>query len=283
MSGGGVVIFGGRGMLGTDVALCCELAGIEAETLDLPEFDITDAEQVAGAVAGKRVVVNCAAYTNVEKAEAEYELAHRVNAEAVGRAGQAAKKAGASFLYVSTDFVFDGQKDGAYDEADEVNPISAYGKSKLAGEVLLAESGCRSCIVRVQWTYGAAGNNFVKKILARAQSGQPLKVVDDQVGSPTATVEAAAAIVELLRMNELPEGTFHFAAAGYVSRYEMAGFMLDTLGMDVPLAACKTSEFPTAAKRPLNSRFDCGKIQKLLSKPIRPWEAALREFLEKDV
>jgi len=141
----------------------------------------------------------------------------------------------------------------------------------------LAQSGCRHCIVRVEWTYGSAGNNFVTKLIRRAKSHDALKVVDDQIGSPTATTEVAKAICELLRKR--PEGIFHFASAGYVSRYEMARFILDKLSMDVDLLPCKTSEFPSAAARPLNSRFDCSKIASLLREPIELWQAPLEDFL----
>jgi dTDP-4-dehydrorhamnose reductase len=273
-----IVVLGGRGMLGTDIVKVCEQNDIKAEVLDLPQFDITDAEQLKEAVAGSEIVVNCAAYTNVEKAESEPELAYKVNAEAVGRLGRFAKVAGAKVLHISTDFVFDGKSSRPYVEADATNPINTYGKTKLAGEQLLVESGCQFCIIRVEWTYGRAGNNFVKKLIERARSGRPLRVVDDQIGSPTATFEAAKAICELLP--NLPEGIFHFAAAGYVSRYETARFIFDRLGMSVNLASCRSSDYPSAAARPLNSRFNRRKIEALLGEPIKPWKGPLEHFLE---
>jgi dTDP-4-dehydrorhamnose reductase len=129
----------------------------------------------------------------------------------------------------------------------------------------------------VEWTYGSAGNNFVKKLIQRAKSQDTLKVVDDQTGSPTATVEAAGAICELLRKK--PEGIYHFASAGYITRFGMAEFILDKLSMDVNLLPCKTSDFPSPAKRPLNSRFDCSRITRLLDEPIERWQAPLEVFL----
>jgi dTDP-4-dehydrorhamnose reductase len=266
-------------MLGTDIVGILGQEGIEAGAWDLPEFDITNDEQLKKAVEGSEIIINCAAYTNVEKAESEADLAYEVNAEAVGRLGRFAKAAGAGVLHISTDFVFDGKSDRPYVETDATNPINTYGRTKLAGEQLLTESGCRYCIIRLEWTYGLAGNNFVKKLIERAESGRPLKVVNDQVGSPTATVEAARAICRLLP--NLPEGIFHFAAAGYASRFEMAQFIFDKLGMSVDLTSCKSTDFVTAATRPLNSRFNRRKIEALLGEPIKPWQGPLEQFLEK--
>jgi len=274
-----VLILGGGGMLGSDIAAACRNSGIEVRVLDLPKFDITDAQQVEQAVGGSEIIINCAAYTNVDKAESEFELANKVNAEAAGRLGRIAKAAGAWVLHISTDFVFDGKSDRPYVETDATNPLSAYGRTKLAGEKLLLQSQCNCCIIRVEWTYGKNGNNFVKKLIETAKSGKSLKVVDDQIGSPTATAEVAGAICQLLV--PMPEGIFHFAAAGYVSRYEMAEFIFDKLSMPVELSSCKSSDYDSPADRPANSRFDCSKIQRLLDEPIKPWQGPLEDFLER--
>ena len=273
-----LAILGGKGMLGSDLSLAARRQGLEPVVLDLPEFDITDAEQLERAVACSDVIVNCAAYTNVDGAESEAELARQVNAEAAGRLGALARKTGKWILHISTDFVFDGCGDRPYVETDLTNPINTYGRTKLEGEQLLAQSGCRCCIMRLEWTYGSAGDNFVTKLLRRAKSGQQIRVVDDQIGSPTATTEAARAICELLRNR--PEGTFHFAASGYVSRHAMAGFIFDNLSMDIDPLACKSSDFSSPARRPLNSRFDCSKIAALLGAPIEPWQMPLEHFLK---
>ena len=272
-----IAILGGKGMLGSDLDLAIQRQGDEPTVLDLPQFDITNPEHLEQAVASADVIVNCAAYTNVDGAESEAELARQVNAEAVGRLGALAKKSDKWILHIGTDFVFDGCGDKLYVETDCTNPINTYGKTKLEGEQLLAESGCRYCIMRVQWTYGSAGNNFVAKLLQRVEAGQAIKVVDDQIGSPTATTEAAGAICELLRKS--PEGIFHFASSGYVSRHEMAKFVLDKLSIDIEPLACKTSDFSSPATRPLNSRFDCSKIATLLGEPIEPWQIPLERFL----
>jgi len=274
-----IAILGGRGMLGTDLAKTCEKRGFRVRVFDLPQFDITDAKQVKEAVDSADTIINCAAYTNVDAAESEPDLAYQVNAAAVGRLGELAGQAGKWVLHVSTDFVFDGQSDTPYTETDAANPINEYGRTKLAGERLLAQTSCNHCIIRVQWTYGSAGDNFPKKFIARAKSGYPLKVVDDQIGSPTATTEVAQAICDLL--GRKPAGLFHFAAEGYVSRYETARFILDAFCLDVNLLPCKTSDFAGPARRPLSSRFDCSKIKALLNKPIRPWQGPLEDFLRR--
>jgi dTDP-4-dehydrorhamnose reductase len=272
-----VVILGGRGMLGSDLAVTCTRLGLEPVVLDLPECDITNAEHLRKAVADAGIIINCAAYTNVDGAESQIDPAYRVNAGAVGRLGALARQADAWVLHVSTDFVFDGRLDRPHIETDTPNPTNIYGKSKLAGERLLAQSGCRHCILRVEWTYGATGNNFVTKLLQRTKADKILKVVDDQVGSPTATTEVAKTICTLLKKR--PDGLFHFASAGYISRYEMAKFIVDKLSMNTKIVPCKTGDFPGPAARPLNSRFDCGKIQRLLSEPIEAWQVPLERFL----
>ena len=263
-------------MLGSDLAAVCQKS-FNTTVLDLPDFDVTNYDQLEQAVKDASVVVNCAAYTNVDGAESESELAYRVNAEAVGRLGAFARDANVWVLHISTDFVFDGKSDRPYVETDTPNPINAYGKSKLAGEQLLVESHCRHCIMRVEWTYGLHGSNFVTRLIQRAKANKILKVVDDQIGSPTATTQVARTICKLLPKK--PEGLFHFASAGCVSRHEMAQFIFDRVPMDVALAPCKSSDFVSPAARPLNSRFDCSKIEALLGEPIEPWQGPLERFL----
>jgi dTDP-4-dehydrorhamnose reductase len=274
-----IAILGGRGMLGTDLATICGQEGFDVKVFDLPEFDITNPLQLKEAVGSAKIIVNCAAYTNVDGAESESKLAHQVNAEAAGRLGAIVKEADAWLLHLSTDFIFDGRLDRSYVETDLPNPINEYGRSKQAGEHLLGQSGCRHCIMRVEWTYGKGGENFVTKLIQHAKAYKLLKVVDDQTGSPTATTEVARVICKLLRIK--PEGVFHFASSGYVSRYGMAEFIFDKLSMDVNLLACKTSDYTSAAARPLNSRFDCSKIEALLDEPIESWQIPLADYLRK--
>lgn len=272
-----IAILGGRGMLGSDLASACRKQGLDPIVLDLPEFDITNSDHLKQAVSNARIIINCAAYTNVDGAESEAELAYQVNGTAVGCLGFIAHDADKWVLHVSTDFVFDGRSNRPYVETDPPNPISAYGRTKLAGEQLLAQSGCRHCIIRVEWTYGSAGNHFVGKITQLAKEGKSLKIVDDQIGSPTATTEIAGTICKLL--HQQPEGIYHFANAGYVSRYEMARFIFDKLSMKVDLLPCKTSDYDSPATRPLNSCFDCSKIEALLDESIESWQVPLERFL----
>ncbi len=275
-----VVVLGARGMLGTDLMAELSRARIDAVGYDLPEVNIADTAAIEQAINDACVIVNCAAYTNVEKAESEKELAFLVNGQAVGKLGQLARVKNIPVLHISTDFVFDGTSDRPYRETDIANPVSAYGASKYAGEKALAVSGCRACIIRVQWTYGKNGTNFIKKLLDAARAGKPLRVVDDQTGSPTATAEVAKILSRMIQLSTFPEGTYHLAAGGYVSRYDMAKFLFANLKMNVDLTPCKTSDFPSAAKRPLNSCFDCTKLEKLLNIKIDSWQTMLKNYLE---
>lgn len=272
-----VAVLGGRGMLGTELAELCRNRGYEIRVHDLPEFDISDIEHLRMAVDAADVIVNCAAYTNVDGAESQPQLAHRVNAEAVGRLGELARSGGKWVLHFSTDFVFDGRLDRPYAETDAPNPISEYGRSKLAGERLLGSSGCDHCIMRLQWTYGANGNNFITKLVRRAAAGGTVSVVDDQVGAPTAVGEVAKAACRMIEGRVT--GLYHFAAAGYASRYDVAAFVFERLSLPAGLQRCRTADYPSPAARPLNSRFDCSRIQALLGEPIAPWQEPLAHYL----
>ncbi len=193
--------------------------------------------------------------------------------------GQIAKDAGVPVLHISTDFVFDGSKAEPYDELDKPNPISVYGGSKRLGETLLAESGCSHCILRIEWSYGKHGANFITKILNAAKQRDLLKIVDDQVGSPTHTVEIAKVILDLLQIATFPAGLLHCAARGTASRYEMTRFLFARLGIQTKIEPCKTADFKSAAQRPLNSRFDCQKLETLLGRSIPTWQEMLENFL----
>jgi dTDP-4-dehydrorhamnose reductase len=272
-----LAILGGRGMLGTDLAAAATQRGFDVRVHDLPECDITTGAHLEQVVRQADLIVNCAAYTNVDAAERHAELAHRINGAAVGRLGELARRDGKWVLHISTDFVFDGRLDRPYHETDAPNPINKYGESKLAGERLLQESGCSHCLLRLEWTYGRNGRHFISKLIERARTSSVLQVVHDQVGSPTATAEAAKVICRLAEQRV--EGVLHFASAGFASRYDMAVFVFRHLGLPTELRPCRTGDYPAPAARPLNSRFDCRKIQKLLPEPIRPWQEPLQEFL----
>ena len=272
-----VAVLGGKGMLGTDLVAACAARGYAVRGYDLPDFNIADTEHLRGVVEASDVVINCAAYTDVDGAETQVALAHRVNAHAVGFLGELAAQRGKWVLHFSTDFVFDGTLDRPYKETDSPNPINEYGRSKLAGEELLARSGCSHCLLRLEWTYGLHGNSFVTKTIERAVTERHLVVVEDQVGSPTPTTLVAEVACDLL--GQRAEGTFHLANAGYVSRFGMTQFVFDRLGLEVDLRPCCSSEYLTPATRPLNSRFDCRKIEALLKAPLEPWQKGLERFL----
>ena len=212
-----VVVLGGKGMLGTDVTKTLGNKDFEVLIYDLPEFDITCLHHVEKVIKSAELIINCAAYTNVDGAESDKDKAHAINSLAVGEIGRQARALDRYVLHISTDFVYDGTNSECYTEKDTTNPINYYGKSKLEGERLLQESGCRHAIVRLQWTYGGAGVNFVTKICQKAKQSESISVVNDQVGSPTPTSEAAIMLCGLLEKQT--EGLFLFAAEGYASRF----------------------------------------------------------------
>jgi len=272
-----ITILGGRGMLGSDLAPALVQTGHSVRVLDLPEFDLTRNDHIARALDGAQVIVNCAAFTNVDQAEKRFDTALAVNGRAVGALGAAAKERGAFVVHISTDFVFDGRQTRPYIETDPPNPINAYGRSKLEGERALQQSACAHVILRVQWSYGSHGANFISKIQERARTGAELKVVEDQVGAPTWTADVARAIAVLIR--DRREGLYHFANSGYASRFEVARFIAAQLTLPTKITPCASEAFPTSALRPKNSWFDTAKIQSILDAPIRSWQAALAEFL----
>lgn len=264
-------------MLGTELTDCLTRNNLRVNGFDLPELDITNPAALEEALADADAIVNCAAYTNVDGAEADPGLAQAVNADAVGQLGHLAARNGQYVVHIGTDFVYDGAQEGSYTEGDQTIPINTYGRSKLEGEQLLRASGCRHCVLRLQWTYGRAGPNFIDKVLERARNGAELCVVDDQFGAPTWTREAASVIATAVTTRL--EGLYLYAAAGYASRFEIAAFALSAAGMTNKLTACRTSDFVAPATRPLNSRFDCAAIDAVLGVPRRDWRAPLREYL----
>jgi len=230
-------------MLGQDVM---RAAGGRALGFTWAELDVTDRAAVADALGGA-TVINCAGYTNVDGSEAEPDTAHAVNAEGARNVAEAA----ARVLYVSTDYVFDGTKAGPYVESDPVNPLSAYGRSKLAGERATLTASPQSLIVRTAWLFGAGGGNFVATMLRLGEERGELDVVDDQVGCPTFTGHLAEALLALAEGHG--HGFLHVAGAGSCSWFEFARAIFERVGMDVTVRPCTTAEFPRPARRPANS------------------------------
>lgn len=273
-----ILLLGGRGMLGTELAGVLGRDGREVVVRDLPELDICDFNSLELAVRPGDAVVNCAAFTDVDGAETESALARAVNADAVGQLGRIALAKAAYVLHFSTDFVFDGALSRPYREGDSANPLNVYGETKLAGERALLESGCSCCVVRLQWTYGSGGENFVTKMMRKAEAGGEVRVVDDQFGAPTWTLDVAGAVIGLLEI--MAEGVFHFAASGSASRFEVAEAIFRECASCCRLVPCSTSDFLSAARRPLNSRFDCSRIDALSGIARPPWQDSLEKFLK---
>jgi dTDP-4-dehydrorhamnose reductase len=233
-------VVGAGGMLGQDVV---RAAGERAVALTHADLDVTDRSSVAEALGGA-TVINCAAYTNVDGAESESDIAHAVNADGARNVAEIAKRV----LYVSTDYVFDGERREPYVESDPTAPLQEYGHSKLAGEHATAEANENHLIVRSSWLFGAGGRNFVDTMLALGGERDELLVVDDQVGTPTFTGYLAEALVALADGDE--RGVLHVTGSGSCSWFDFARAILDRAGVDARVEPCKTDEFPRPARRP---------------------------------
>jgi dTDP-4-dehydrorhamnose reductase len=236
-----IVVTGAAGMLGQDVV---RAAGDDAVALSRVDLDVTDAAAVRDALAAAEVVVNCAAWTNVDGAEFDPEAALRVNRDGARNVAEAANRV----LYVSSDYVFDGEKRTPYVESDPTGPLSSYGRSKLAGEQVTADANPRHFIVRSSWLFGAGGPNFVETMLRLGSERDELRVVDDQVGCPTFTAHLAEAIVHLARTDDY--GIHHLAGSGRCSWYEFAREIFRRSSVDCHVEPCTTEEYPLPAPRP---------------------------------
>jgi len=250
--------------------------------LDRAALDVTDPRAVLFALRAVRpdVVIQCAAHTRVDDAEHEEELALRVNATGAAHVARACREIGARFLYPSTDYVFDGAATAPYAPDAPTAPINAYGRTKLAAEAAAREAG-DFLVVRTAWLYGAGGRNFVASILERARAGQPLRVVDDQRGSPTWTGSLAAAIAALLEAGA-PAGIYHATNAGETTWYGLAVAALELAGIDAPVPPVSSDEFMRPARRPRYSVLDCSATTALIG-PLPHWRDALAAALEEGV
>ena len=281
MTPANVFITGAGGMLAT--ALEAVLKPVSHVTaLTEAQLDITDKQAVLRAVQGIKpgVIINAAAYTAVDRCETDMEKAMLVNGTAVGYLAQAAQVTGARIIHISTDYLFDGRKDGPYTESDEPNPLSVYGRSKLLGEQVLARFTDRYVIVRTQWMYGENGKNFVDTILQLAQQKDELRVVDDQYGSPTYTKDLAAVIRWFVEHSEADGQTFHYSNEGVVSWFGFAREILKLSGTKTKLIPVDTAAFPRPANRPHNSALDKTKIKRVTNIDIRTWFDALYEYMK---
>ncbi len=251
-----LAITGAAGMLGQDLLAAGKAAGHEVLGFPRADLDITDGAAVARALGDARpdVVVNSAAWTNVDGAESDEAGAMAVNATGAGNVARAAAACGAWTIHISSDYVFDGRKDSPWVESDPVGPLSAYGRSKLASEHAVAEEAPdRHTTVRSSWLFGPAGPCFPATILRLAGERDELKVVNDQIGCPTFTGHLAEALVELAARGERPAGIVHVAGGGSCSWFEFAREIVAGGGVTCEVKPCSTEEFPRPATRPANS------------------------------
>lgn len=242
-------------------------------------LDICDADAVDRMVGdnGVQVIVNCAAYTDVAKAETQEDTAFKVNAEAPGALAKAAARSGAVLIHISTDYVFDGKSSVAYGEDAEPAPLSAYGRSKFAGELAVLASGCRHIIIRSAWLFSRYGKNFVKTILEKTSSQPSVKVVEDQIGTPTFAGDLAEFIMYIIDNDMLDkEGVYNYTNEGVCSWYDLAWEVCDLSGHLCDVIPCKTSDFPTGVERPAFSVLDKTKVKQTFLIEIPHWKDSLR-------
>jgi dTDP-4-dehydrorhamnose reductase len=277
-----ILIAGGRGMLGSDVAEAAAARGWEAVPLDLPELDITNPESVKTGLPPGDAVINCAAFTRVDDAEKERDLCWQINADGAGVLARACAKRGLPLIHISTDYVFDGRKGTPYTEADPVAPLNYYGASKLEGERQVQAAGGRAVIVRTQSLFGLRGRSFIRAILNQLQQGKTsLRVVADQISSPTYTPHLAAALLRLVEVG--PEaGLVNVAARGQCSWWAFAGAIVARVKPGLEIAKLSTAELNFPALRPAYSVLDTARYTALIGQPMPQWEEGLEAYLAAD-
>jgi len=278
-----ILLTGRNGQVGSALERALAPLG-ELRACDRREFDLLDLNSIRSKMRSEKpaIVVNAAAYTAVDRAEQEKDLAFAVNSGGVGELAREAKAAGALLVHFSTDYVFDGGKPAPYLETDAPNPLNVYGLSKLEGERAVAASGCRHLIFRTSWVYAPRGRNFMHAILAAAKSKPELRVVDDQRGAPTSSLAIAGAVARILADPGLPEkpgGLYHLSAAGETTWHGFAKAILEAKGIRTPLTAIGGDEYPTAAKRPKNSRLDNAKLAATFGVALAGWREGLAAVL----
>ncbi|HEX8051473.1 MAG TPA: dTDP-4-dehydrorhamnose reductase [Thermoleophilaceae bacterium] len=271
-----VVITGAAGMLGRDVVRAAQAENHEVVALARDELDLLDAEAVRAAIAAERpgAVINCAAWTDVDGAEADEAAATRLNGDAAGALAAAAAEAGAAIVHPSTDYVFDGSGTRPYVESDPTSPINAYGRSKLAGEHAVAAANVRHFVVRTSWLFGANGRNFVETMLGLASAGGPVLVVRDQVGCPTYTGHLAEALVRLVDGESY--GLHHIAGGGECSWFEFANEIFERAATETRAMSCTSDEFPRPAPRPAYSVL---RTERDYGLELPPWQDGLASYL----
>ena len=278
-----LLITGAAGQLGQALLRESGLLGLEAVATDVPELDITDPQMVWQELSRQRpeVVINAAAATRVDALEADPDGALRVNSLGPRNLAVACRRLGLKLVHISTDYVFDGAKEGPYMEWDATGPLSVYGLSKLLGERYVREQCPDHFIVRTAWLYGHPGPNFVTAILAKGRSPQPgqdFKVVADQRGAPTSALALAPQLLALAATEAF--GTYHASCQGETTWFEFARHILAAAGLETPVRPCTTAEYPTPARRPANSVLE-NRLLAVAGLDLMPsWQEAFRQFWE---
>lgn len=286
-----VLITGKNGQVGSClVSQLRDISSVEFLALGRNELDITNAEQVNEVVNKYQptIIINAAAYTAVDKAESEIELANAINNIGPKNLAKAASNVNAIIIHISTDYVFAGNKDGLYAETDEVNPQGVYGQTKLAGEVAVAKACDKHIILRTAWVFGDNGNNFVKTMLRLSENRDALSIVGDQFGGPTYAGDIASALIKIAKRihqgDAVEYGVYHYSGFPHVSWFDFADAIFDVavknkfIAKKPSLTSITTGQYPTTAKRPSNSRLNTNKITQAFAIKASDWKAALNNI-----
>ncbi len=274
-----VLVTGAEGQLGVDVMRELESRGMECRGVDRADFDLLDAPAVKAAVAdyGPDAVVHCAAYTAVDRAESEPEVCAGVNGDGTLNVVRAARSIGAKLVYISTDYVFSGEGTEPWTEDASYGPKNIYGLSKAQGEIAVRSMMDRYFILRTSWVFGAHGHNFVRTMMRLGRERTEIRVVDDQVGSPTFTEDLARVICDMIQTEKY--GIYHVCNQGYMSWARFAEMIMRQAALRCRVIPVPSSEYPTPARRPLNSRMDTGKLVKAGFLPLPGVEDALERCM----
>lgn len=275
-----VLVTGSNGQLGYDVVKELQKQNIECYGATRNDFDLVDFEATERFIIdyAPDVIIHCAAYTAVDKAEDEQGLCYLVNASATENIAEICKKISAKMLYISTDYVFDGSKEGFYEVDDTPNPINVYGKTKLLGEQAVQKILDKFFIVRISWVFGRNGNNFVKTMLKLAKERKELNVVADQYGSPTYTADLAPLLVEMIKTDKF--GIYHATNEGVCTWAKFAEEIFKIAGLEVKVNHITTAEYPTKAVRPLNSKLSKNNLRLNNFIILNNWEIALERYIK---
>lgn len=275
-----VLVTGVKGQLGYDVVNELEKRGMEAVGVDIEEMDITDAESVASIIrqAAPDAVIHCAAYTAVDAAEEQEEICRRVNADGTRNIAKVCRELDIKMIYISTDYVFDGQGTRPWEPEDTRKPLNVYGQTKYEGELAVQELLEKYFIVRIAWVFGVNGKNFIKTMLRLAETNKRLTVVDDQYGSPTYTYDLARLLVDMVLTEKY--GVYHATNEGICTWYEFACEIFKQAGIDMEVVPVTAAEYQAKAKRPENSRMSKDKLTDNGFDRLPPWQDALKRYLE---